>query len=183
LNKALTSGSGFAPPTKILSTAYAAAPAMTAMNGGTKDLIAIYTGTDLALHSVTRESSNKAWNVAVKVDDTAQTNDTPTVVSLPGGKAMVIWRAVSKQAFYSVLDPSKVNPWSPPAELVAGANPVLAATPVAAPGKCSGSDAVIAYAEDGKGVSLLEYTGGTFSGPFPVTGMDKLVYLGVGELP
>ncbi len=183
LNRALSSGSGFAAPNKILSTAYAAPPAMTAMNGGVKDLLAVFTGSDLALHSVTRESSNKTWNTSVLVNDTAQTNDTPTVVALPGGKAMAIWRAVSKQGFYSIFDPTKVTPWSPPAELVTGANPTLAATPVAVPAKCAGADAVIAYAQEGAGVSVLHYTNGVFSGPYPVPGMSSLTYLGVGELP
>ncbi len=183
LEKALSSGSGFAAPTKILSTAYAAPPAMTAMNGGLKDLMIAYTGSDLALHTVTRESSNKAWNTSVLVNDTAQTNDTPALIGLPAGKALLVWRAVSKQAFYSVFDPSKVTPWTAPAELVAGANPTLASTPVVAPSKCGGADAVIAYAEVGGGVSVMHFTAGAFAGPYPVPGMTKLTYLGVGELP
>jgi hypothetical protein len=182
LEKALSSGSGFASPTKILSTAYASPPTMAAMNGGAKDLMIAYTGSDLALHTVTRESSNKAWNTSVLVSDTAQTNDPPGLVALPGGKALIVWRAVDKHAFYSIFDPSKVSPWSPPAELVAGANPTLAAPPVVAPAKCGGADAVIAYAEDGGGVSVLHYTAGVFAGPYAVPGMTKLTYLGVGEL-
>ena len=183
LEKALSSGSGFAAPTKILSTAYAAAPAMVAMNGGAKDLMIAYTGSDLALHTVTRESSNKAWNVSVLVNDAAQTNDPPALAALPGGKALVVWRAVDKHGYWSVYDPSMVSPWSAPAELVAGANPVLAATPTLAPSKCGSADVVIAYAEDGAGVSVLHYTAGVFAGPYLVPGMSKLTYLGVGELP
>ena len=183
LNKALSSGSGFAPPTKILSTAYAAQPTMVGMNGGSKDLMMLYTGSDLALHSITRESSNKAWNTSVLVNDTAQTNDTPTLVALPGGKAMAVWRAVSKQAFYSIFDPTKVTPWSPPAELVAGANPALGGTPVAVPAKCAGAEAVVAYAQDGAGVFVMHFTAGAWAGPYPVPGMTSLNHLGVGELP
>jgi hypothetical protein len=138
---------------------------------------------DLALHSVTREASNKVWNTAALIDDTAQTNDTPAVAALPGGKAIAIWRAVNKLAFYSIFDPGKVSPWSAPAELVAGANPALAATPVVAPAKCDGSDAVVAFSVEGAGVSVMHYAGGAWTGPFPVGGMNKLTYVGVGELP
>jgi hypothetical protein len=158
-------------------------PAMATMNGGSKDLLMVYTGSDLALHSVTRDASNKAWNTPVLVDDSAQPSDSPAVAPMSNGRAMVVWKASNGQAFWSLYDPTLAAPWSAPAELVLGANPMVTGTPAIAEGKCGSAEIVVAYSEQGGDVSVLTYAGGQWTGPFAVGGMSKLTYVGVAELP
>jgi hypothetical protein len=102
---------------------------------------------------------------------------------MSNGRAMAIWKASNGQAFYSIYDPTLAAPWSPPAELVAGANPTVTGTPAIAESKC-GADIVVAYSADGGGdVSIMRYAGTAWSGPFVVGGMNKMTYVGVAELP
>jgi len=183
LSRVSSSTSSWGSPIAISSAStYMSQPAMTAMNGGTKDLLMVYIGSDLALHSVTREASNKAWNTPVLVDDAAQPSEAPAVAPMSNGRAMAVWKASNGQAFYSVYDPTLAAPWSAPAELVAGQNPLVTGTPAIAESKC-GADLVVAYSEDGGDVSIMRYTAGNWAGPFTVCGMSKLTFVGVGELP
>jgi hypothetical protein len=177
-----SSSSWGAPITISSATTYMSEPAITAMNGGTKDLLMVYIGGDLALHSVTREASNKAWNAPIIVDDSAQPNEPPAVAPMSNGRAMTIWKSPNGQPFYSIYDPTLAAPWSAPAELVAGANPAVTGTPAIAESKC-GADVVVAYSEAGGNVSIMRYAGGAWSGPFAVGGMSKLTFVGVAELP
>ena len=47
-----------------------------------------------------------------------------------------------------------------------------------------GSDATIAYSEKGGGVSLMRYdANGAWTGPFVVSGLTGMTWVGAGELP
>ncbi len=183
LNRVSSSGSTWGAPLKVpAATAYFDAPALVAMNGGSADLIMLYTGTDFALHSVTRAASNKAWSSPVVVDDSAQPIEPPAVVEMANGRAMVVWKASNDQAFYSIYDPGAAMPWSAPAGIVPNKNPTVTSTPAIAESKC-GAEIVLAYSEQGGGVSLMRYASGAWKGPYPVGGMSNVTYVGVGELP
>jgi hypothetical protein len=152
------------------------------MNGGQNDLLLVYEGSDLALHAVTRDAASKGWSTPALVDDAAQPAETPAVASMSNGRAMLVFKATNGQPFYSIFDPAQSRPWSAPAELVMGKNPTVKSTPAIAPSNC-GAEIVVAYAEDGLGVSIVRYSAGSWAGPYPVGGMTKATYVGVGELP
>ena len=161
-------------------TAYAAAPVITALDpGGTKDELMVYGGSDLLLHVATREASNKVWNTPI-LFDTAASSTELTLAPLPGGKAMLVYKASNGKGYYSVW--ASGAGFSPPAELVPGKNPDLASVPSLTRGAC-GSDATIAYAQKDGLVKLLRFTGGTMSAPYDVGGLAKIQWVGVGELP
>jgi hypothetical protein len=178
------SGGSWGGPITIPSAdAFAQPPAMVPMDGGTKDLLLVYVGADLLLHSTTREQSNKAWNTAILVDSAASPNEPPELAPMPNGRAMLVFKASNNQAYFSVYDPTKTKPWSVPAELVAGKNPVVVNTPSVVEGHC-GSDATVAYSEVGAGVSLMRYdAAGAWTGPFAVPGLTGMTFVGAGELP
>jgi hypothetical protein len=161
-------------------TAYAAAPAIVALDaGGTKDELMVYSGSDLLLHVATREASNKVWNTAT-LFDTAASSSEIALGALPGGKAILVYKASNNQGYYSVWAPNAG--FSPAAELVPGKNPEIASVPSITRGTC-GSDATIAYAQKDGNVKILRLSGGTMSAPFDVGGLTKATYVGVGELP
>jgi hypothetical protein len=159
--------------------AYPAAPALTALDpGGTRDELLVYAGNDLLLHVAARTSGSN-WNTAI-LFDTAATSTELALQSLPGGKALLVYKASNNQGYYSVWSAS--TGFAAPAELVPGKNPELASVPSLTRGQC-GSDATIAYAQKDGLVKILRYTAGTFAGPYDVGGLTKATYVGVGELP
>jgi hypothetical protein len=167
--------------TKFASAgAYAAAPALIALDpGGTRDELMVYPGKDLLLHVAARVATNKAWNAAI-LFDTAASSTELALQALPGGKAMLVYKASNGQGYYAVWDAT--TGFAPPAELVPGQNPELASVPSITRGQC-GSDATIAYAQKDGLVKILRYSAGAMSGPFDVPGLTKATYVGVGELP
>lgn len=178
-----TSGAWGTPIAIASATAFEQAPALVALNGSTtKDMLMVYVGADLLLHSTTRASSNKAWNTAILVDTAASPSGVPQLAALPNGRAMLVWRAANGEPFFSVYDSAMVTPWSAPAELLPGRNPNLANPPSVVPGRC-GSEATAAYAEQGGNVSIVLYQNGVWTGPFAVPGMTKMTYAGAGEVP
>lgn len=161
-------------------SAYDAAPAVVALDpGGPKDLLMVYSGADLLMHVATREASNKVWNTST-LFDTAASSTEMALAALPGGKAMLVYRASNKQGYYSVW--SLATGFGLPAELVAGKNPELASAPSMTRGQC-GSDATLAYAQSDGLVRILRYTAGALNGPFEVAGIPRATFVGVGELP
>jgi hypothetical protein len=166
------------------ASAYESQPSMVALDtGGAKDLLLVYTGDDILLHYVTRDSATHTWGTAAVVDSAAATagaNPSETsLASMPGGKAMLVWRGSNNAGYYSVWDPAKG--FAAPQELLAG-DPELASSPVVTRGTC-GSDVTVAYAKKDGGVELMRYAGGTWNGPFTVGGITKATYVGVGEMP
>jgi hypothetical protein len=160
--------------------AYDVAPALVALDpGGTRDELMVFTGKDLLLHVAARVATNKAWNAAI-LFDTAASSTELALQALPGGKAMLVYKASNGQGYYAVWDAN--TGFAAPAELLPGKNPELASVPSITRGQC-GSDATIAYAQKDGFVKILRYSGGVLSGPYDVGGLTKATYVGVGELP
>jgi len=160
--------------------AFGAAPALVALDpGGTRDELMVYTGKDLLLHVAARVATNKAWNAAI-LFDTAASSTELALQALPGGKALLVYKASNSLGYYAVWDAN--TGFGPPTELLPGKNQELASVPSITRGQC-GSDATIAYAQKDGLVKILRYTAGTLSGPYDVGGLTKATYVGVGELP
>ncbi len=160
--------------------AYAAAPAVVALDpGGTRDELMVYAGNDLRLHVATRVATNKAWNTAILFDTVASSTEF-ALQALPGGKAMIVYKASNSVGYYAVWDAT--TGFAPPAELIPGKNPELASVPSITRGQC-GSDATIAFAQKDGFVKILRYVGGAMTGPYDVPGLTKATFVGVGERP
>lgn len=166
------------------ATAYPMAPAIAAIDsasGVTKDMLMVYSGSDLLMHVATRTASNKVWNAPILFDTAASSSDI-AMIGLPNGKAMLVYKASNGQGYYSVW--AEGTGFGPPAELVAGKNPEIAAVPGLTRTRCGSGDATIAYAQKADGlVKILRFSGTTMSGPFDVGGITKVTHVGVGELP
>ena len=166
------------------ASAFPSQPSMVALDaGGASDLLMVYTGSDLVLHGVTRTSTGHVWGAPVVVDTAAtpaSTASETTLVAMPGGRAMLLYRATNNRGYYSVWDPQ--TGFAPPKEMLAGKNPELASAPAATRGHC-GSDVTVAYAKVNGGVEILRYGGTAWSGPYAVGGITKATFVGVGELP
>lgn len=166
------------------ATAYEAQPALVALDvGGSKDLLLVFTGSDFLLHGVSRDAASHTWGTPSLVDPSAapagaRASET-SLVAMPGGKAMLLWRGSNNAGYYSIYD-SASNTFGTPKDLLSG-SPELASAPVATRGTC-GSDVTIAYAKKDGGVELLRYAGGKMNGPFTVGGITKATYVGVGEM-
>jgi hypothetical protein len=159
-------------------------PAMTALDaGGAQDLLLVYEAKDNVLHYVTRDATTHSWGVPAVVDTAAITAGARAsemaLASMPAGKAMLVWRASNDAGYFSVWDPGAG--WSAPEELLSGA-PELASSPAVTRGQC-GSDVTVAYAKLNGAVEILRYTNRAWDGPFPIGGIPKATYVGVGELP
>lgn len=162
------------------ATAYPSTPAIVGLDpAGTRNELLVYAGSDLLIHVVARVSSNNNWNAPILFDTAASSTDF-ALQALPGGKAMLVYRAANNQAYYAVWAES--TGFGPPVPLVDGTNPELASVPSIARGQC-GSDVTIAYAQKDGLVKLLRYSAGTMTGPFDVGGITKATWVGVGELP
>jgi hypothetical protein len=183
LDRDMKSGTAWGDVAAIPGAAtFASAPTLIAFdNGGTHDLMMVYTGSDLALHSVTRTASNKAWNSPIIVDNSAQPSGTTSVAPMTNGRAMAVYVGANSKPYWTVYDPTKVTPWSAPAELVAGKNPLVASVPVVVEGKCGAADATAVYADQAGGVHVMRFVSGAWSGPFAVPGIAKASWVGVGE--
>ena len=161
-----------------------AQPSMVALDqGGAKDLLLVYTGSDVLLHFVTRDSATHVWGTPMVVDSAAATagaNPSETsLAAMSGGKAMLVWRGTNNAGYYAVWDPT--TGFAPPKELVSG-SPELASAPAITRGAC-GSDVTVVYAKKSGGVELLRYADGAWSGPFTVGGVTTATWVGVGEMP
>jgi hypothetical protein len=167
--------------TSTWPAAYGTAAAIAALDpGGTRDELIVYPGKDLLLHVATRDAGgNHSWNTPI-LFDTAASSSEIALQALPGGKALLVYRASNGQGYYAVWAAS--TGFGPPAELVPGKNPELASVPSITRGQC-GSDATLAYAQKDGRVKILRYGGGTMTGPFDVGGITKATFVGVGELP
>jgi hypothetical protein len=174
-------------PTPIKSSAAQAsadAPSLVAMTGGAFDLVSVWIGQDALIHAATRTThdNGNVWSNPILVDADAQPMDGTRLAPLADGKALLVYRDATQRAFVSIFDPAGTPQWSKPAALVAGTNPALASLPSVSQGTC-GDDVSIAYAEDGGNVSVVQMVKGKWVGPFVVSGLSKLTYAAIGEMP
>lgn len=176
-----SSGQWSAPVKFTNAATFEAQPNVVGLEGsGTKDMLLVYTGSDLVLHFTARESSNKAWSTPAVVDTAASTGDSASeasLVALAGGKALLVYRGVDHRGYWTVWDVA--NGFSTPKTL---GDATIASAPAVGRGHC-GSDATIAYAKEDGGVELMRLAGTTMTGPFAISGAGKATYVGVGEIP
>jgi hypothetical protein len=175
------SAASWGPWIKVPEKAYGTAPTLIALEpGAAKDLLLVWTETDNLLHAAVRDATSHAWSADMLIDSAAAATDV-AAASLANGNAIVVYRASNGQAYTTTYDAAKG--FSPPQELVAGANPPLAGVPSITRGRC-GSDATVAYAQASDGaVKIVRLVSGAWTGPFDVPGIPKAAWVGVGELP
>jgi hypothetical protein len=99
------------------------------------------------------------------------------MVSLAAGKAMLLYRGIDNKAYYAMYDAASGFATPKPVD-----TPELAGVPAATRGRC-GSDVTIAYAKKDGPVEIMRFANSAWTGPFPVGGITKATYVGVGELP
>lgn len=156
-------------------------PMLAAIDDGADDLLAVYVGNDYRLHSVSRARASGSWGTPILVDTTAEPRNEPSLTSLGGGRALLVWKAVNAQAYGSVFDVAANPRWSPPLALLPD-NPRLVSPPVVARGSCA-SEATATLVRDDGTVALALFKDGKWSGPFVVPGFTNIVYAGAGEIP
>ncbi len=155
-------------------------PAMTSLEG-TKDLVLVYQGTDLVLRYLLRDAATKAWSTPAVVDTTANSDGRPEIAPMKHGRAMLVWKQ-NDHPLFSAFDANAAKPWTLPSSVLVGNNPAVKSTPGVAIGGC-GSDATASYADDQGNVFVVQFAGAAWNGPYPVTGLTKMTFVGVGELP
>jgi hypothetical protein len=177
------SSSSFSGVSKFpsVSTLPGANPTVVALDAGAaKDYVMVYTGGDGVLRFTQRDSSSHSWNASTLVDAgalTSSSSDETSLVAMDGGKAMLVYRGIDNKAYYSVYDTT--GGFSAPKPI---GTPELAGAPAATRGHC-GSDVSIAYAKADGPVEIMRFVSGAWTGPFPVGGITKATFVGIGEMP
>ncbi len=157
------------------------APTLIGTKAAQRDLLAVYSGADMALRSIAHDKIAGTLEPPLVVDSAAYAQDPVQLANMPDGRVMMLYRGTNSRPYFAVYDPV-TNRWTTPAEVLPGHNPEIAWTPSVTTGRC-GSDITAGYAElDGR-VRIVRYTNGTWEGPFEVSGIEKVTYVGVAELP
>ncbi len=176
-------GNWLVPRTLVQSGAFSGPVSVTAIEGSaTEDALVVYAGEDLILRGVARDTSgqSKTWKSPVIVDNAAIAIE-HRLVSLPGGKAMLVYLGSNDAPYVSIYTPGAG--FSPPVEMLPGKNPVLATAPVLVKGRC-GSDVTAVYAEKASGaVKIVRFAQGQWSRPYDVQGIPRASWAAVGETP
>jgi hypothetical protein len=155
-------------------------PALVSLSGGASELLAGYLRNgDYKIMAVDRKAGT--WTATPTLIDTnAYSNDPVTLVALPGGKALLVYRGSDKKPYWMTWD--GVSTWTTAAPVLATSNPVLASVPSAAAGVC-GADAFVAWAESSGGVTVVPFTAGAFGSPMSVSGTSGAKFVAVATLP
>jgi hypothetical protein len=156
-------------------------PLLTALGGGTDDLLLVYVGSDFALHYASRKAGDATLGAVALVDPAAVPDADAALTAMSKGRAMLAWKAVNGSPFYSVYDPSQSPKWTSPAAFF-DANPRIAKAPSVGTGKCAG-DADAAYLDQSGQVYVAVYAGTKWTGPFLVPALSNMTWTGVGEVP
>lgn len=166
-------------PVVVMTGASVEAPSLASLDGA-HDLLLVYQGADLVLRYLLRNAATKAWSTPAIIDTTASADDRPELAPMTNGRAMLVWTA-NGHPFFSAFDAS-AKKWTLPSSILVGKNPAVVSTPTVTMGRC-GSEATAAYAESDGNVAVVQYANGAWNGPYPVTGLTKMTFVGVGELP
>jgi hypothetical protein len=159
-------------------------PAITAMNGGTAELMQVFIHAGDAgsyyLQYATRNGGT--WSAPADVyavgTTIAYAGTTPALAALPGGGAILAWQG-SSPAYPYVSTYSAASGWTAP---VAVSSDTLLAPPAAAPGVC-GADAVLAYVKTGGAVEVVTTSGGTWGTPQAIAGASGMQWVAVAAMP
>jgi len=159
-------------------------PAITAMNGGTAELMQVFVHAGDAgsyyLQYATRTSGT--WSAPANVYDQGTTiayaGTTPAIAALPNGGAILAWQG-SSPAYPYVSTYSAASGWTAP---VAVSSDTLLSPPAVAPGVC-GSDAVLTYVKTGGAVEVVTTSGGTWGTPEAIAGATGMQWVAVAAVP
>lgn len=174
-------GSWLVPKTLVQSGAFSGPVSVSAIEGSaTEDALVVYADENLLLRGVARNLGSKAWKPAVLVDNAAIAIE-HRLVSLPGGRAMLVYLGSNDTPYVSVYSPG--NGFTPPVEMIPGQNPAMKTAPALSKGRC-GSDVTAVYAtKDTGAVKVVRYTNGKWTGPYDVGGIPSASWAAVGETP
>jgi hypothetical protein len=154
-------------------------PAVVALESGAEDLLIVYLGTDLLLHSVARTKSTGVWKSPILVDTAANASGPPAVTELPDGRVLLVWQGVNGTPLYSTYGGSPAT-WTRPSAVLP--NLRVISTPTVSRGRCA-SQATATLVDDGGNVNLALFDQDKWKGPYVVPGMTKMTYAGAGEVP
>jgi hypothetical protein len=155
-------------------------PSIIALSGGSSDLLAAYLRNgDYKIMALNHTSG--AWNTTpALVDPNAFSNDPITLVPLPSGKALLVFRGTDMAPYWSMWD--GMSTWTTAAPVLTSGNPSVGSVPSASIGVC-GVDAFVAWADSGGNVSVVPFTAGSFGTPSSVSGATGSKFVAIGTVP
>jgi hypothetical protein len=163
--------------------AYAdAAPALVALDAGASDLAVVFAAADTTVRAAQRSATSKAWSAPAPIDATALTRDGIRVASIPGGRAVAVYRGTDGKPYGTTYDPARATPWSSPAPLAGVGNPAVLSVPAVAAGVC-GDDAVAAFVDSSGIVSVVALRGTAWASRGPVSGIAGATYVSIATRP
>jgi hypothetical protein len=159
-------------------------PAITAMNGGTAELMEVFVHAGDAgsyyLEYSTRTTGTWSAPATVYAQGTtiAYAGTTPALAALPNGGAILAWQG-SSPAYPYVSTYSAAGGWTAP---VAASTDTLLSPPAVAPGVC-GASAALAYVKIGGVVEVVTVSGGTWGTPEAIAGATGMQWVAVAAVP
>jgi hypothetical protein len=159
-------------------------PAVTAMNGGTADLMQVFVHAGDAgsyyLEYATRTAGtwSTPTNVYAQGTSIAYAGTTPALAALPNGGAILAWQG-SGPAYPYVSTYSAASGWTAP---VTASTDTLLSPPTVAPGVC-GAGAALAYVKTGGAVEVVTSSGGTWGTPEAISGATGMQWVAVAAVP
>jgi hypothetical protein len=159
-------------------------PAVTAMNGGTAELMQVFVHAGDAgsyyLEYATRTAGTWSTpaNVYAQGTSIAYAGTTPALAALPNGGAVLAWQG-SSPAYPYVSTYTAASGWTAP---VTASTDTLLSPPAVAPGVC-GADAALAYVKTGGAVEVVTSTGGTWGTPEAIGGATGMQWAAVAAVP
>jgi hypothetical protein len=158
-------------------------PAVTAMNGGTADLMLVFVhaGDAGSYYFQYATLTTGAWSTPANVyamgANVAYASTTPALAALPNGGAILAWQGASP-AYPYVSTYTPANGWTSPVPV---SSDTLQSPPALAPGVC-GADAVLSYVTTAGAVEVLTTTGGTWSTPQAVAAATGMQWVAVATI-
>jgi hypothetical protein len=159
-------------------------PAITAMNGGTAQLMLVFVhaGDAGSYYLQYATSTAGTWstpaNVYAQGTTIAYAGTTPALTPLPNGGAILAWQG-SSPAYPYVSTYTAASGWTAP---VAVSSDTLLSPPAVAPGVC-GADAALAYVTTAGAVEVVTTTGGTWGTPEAIAGATGMQWVAVAAVP
>jgi hypothetical protein len=134
---------------------------------------------DNELYWATR--SGGTWSTPALTNATAFSLQPVSVAPLAAGGAVLTFLGTDTNGYAMTFDPTASTPWTPPAALLMGGQPLTVA-PTVATGIC-GADAIAAVVQPA-GVELVTLASGTWSPPAaPVSGTAAMSFATVATSP
>jgi hypothetical protein len=159
-------------------------PAVTAMNGGTAELMQVFVHAGDAgsyyLEYATRTAGtwSTPTNVYAQGTSIAYAGTTPAIAALPNGGAILAWQG-SSPAYPYVSTYTAASGWTAP---VTASTDTLLSPPTVASGVC-GAEATVAYVKTGGAVEVVTSTAGTWGTPEAISGATGMQWVAVAAVP